>query len=174
MALARHQRPGALTLEEARHPAPLRLVALRVVEDGDAFLRQRRHQLVVEHRVLLFVSVQRARLKGQASTQLIAERERGLKAMLESTDAERKRIAGELHDGVGQQLTGLKFRLEDVAARISERLPDEGPRMKEVLGLADEAGKDVRGIAHSMMPRALGDLGLAPALNDMLNKSLAH
>ncbi|MBK7554727.1 MAG: sensor histidine kinase [Flavobacteriales bacterium] len=123
---------------------------------------------------VLFVSVQRARLKGQASTQLIAERERGLKAMLESTDAERKRIAGELHDGVGQQLTGLKFRLEDVAARISERLPDEGPRMKEVLGLADEAGKDVRGIAHSMMPRALGDLGLAPALNDMLNKSLAR
>ncbi len=123
---------------------------------------------------VLFVSVQRARLKAQASTQLLAERERGLKAMLESTDAERKRIAGELHDGVGQQLTGLKFRLEDVAARISERLPDEGQRMKEVIGLADDAGKDVRSIAHSMMPRALGDLGLAPALNDMLNKSLAR
>lgn len=38
--------------------------------------------------------------------------------------------------------------------------------------LADDASREVRGIAHRMMPRALGDLGLAPAIADMLERSL--
>ena len=95
---------------------------------------------------------------------MIAEREQGLKALVESTDAERKRIASELHDGVGQLLTGLKYRVE---AAVKDR-----PELKDVLTLADDASREVRGIAHRMMPRALGDLGLAPALAYMLDKSL--
>ncbi|HRD51194.1 MAG TPA: ATP-binding protein, partial [Flavobacteriales bacterium] len=35
-----------------------------------------------------------------------------------------------------------------------------------------DAGNEVRGIAHRMMPRALGELGLAPAIGDMLDKTL--
>lgn len=122
----------------------------------------------------LLLARQRARARAEGDRAVIAEREQGLKTMLERTDAERKRIASELHDGVGQQLTGLKYRLEDIASRVSAAAPAEAERMKDVLALAEETGRDVRGIAHNMMPRALGDLGLAPALNDMLHKSLAR
>lgn len=122
----------------------------------------------------LMVARQRARSRAERDSAVIAERERGLRTMLERTDADRKRIAGELHDGVGQQLTGLKYRLEDIASRVAAAAPAEAARMKDVLALAEETGRDVRGIAHNMMPRALGDLGLAPALNDMLHRSLAR
>ena len=114
----------------------------------------------------LFLSRQRARATAQLNATVIAEREQGLKALVESTDAERKRIAAELHDGVGQQLSGLKFRLEGAAT--------ERPELMELVSIADDASREVRGIAHQMMPRALGDLGLVPALTDMLHKALAR
>lgn len=112
----------------------------------------------------LLVSRQRARLKAERDAAIIVEREQGLKAMVESTDAERKRIAHELHDGVGQLLTGLRMRMDAVSR--------EQPALAELLTLADDASREVRGIAHRMMPRALGELGLVPALADMLDKSL--
>lgn len=113
---------------------------------------------------LLTITRQRARLKAERDAAIIAERERGLKALVESTDAERKRIAQELHDGVGQLLTGLKLR--------TEALAQARPEWAELATLAGDAGAEVRGIAHRMMPRALGELGLAPAIADMLEKTL--
>ncbi|MCC7503435.1 MAG: tetratricopeptide repeat protein [Flavobacteriales bacterium] len=120
---------------------------------------------------LLVLQVQRRRAREARDSALLTERERGMKALMEATEAERGRIARELHDGIGQQLTGLKFRIEDIASRLSAAASDESARMKEVLSIADDAGHDVREIAHSMMPRALGTLGLAPAIHDMLQKA---
>lgn len=120
---------------------------------------------------LLVLQVQRRRAREARDRALLAEREKGLKALMEGTEAERARIARELHDGIGQQLTGLKFRIEDIASRLNGGASVEAARMKEVLSIADEAGRDVREIAHSMMPRALGTLGLAPAVDDMLQKA---
>lgn len=120
---------------------------------------------------LLVLEMQRRRAREARNKVLLAEREKGLKALVEGTEAERARIARELHDGIGQQLTGLKFRIEDIASRLSDGASGEAARMKDVLSIADDAGRDVREIAHSMMPRALGTLGLAPAIDDMLQKA---
>ena len=120
---------------------------------------------------LLVLEMQRRRAREARNKVLLAEREKGLKALVEGTEAERVRIARELHDGIGQQITGLKFRIEDIASRLSATDPSEAARMKEVLAIAEDAGRDVRDIAHSMMPRALGALGLAPAIDDMLQKA---
>lgn len=119
--------------------------------------------------VLLLASLamlqrQKRRAGAAKDAAVIAEREQGLKVLVQSTDAERKRIAGELHDGVGQQLTALKYRIQAVA--------DDDARLKDALDLADEAGREVRGIAHRMMPRALDGSGLVPVLAEMLRKSL--
>ncbi|HNR54280.1 MAG TPA: sensor histidine kinase [Flavobacteriales bacterium] len=116
--------------------------------------------------LLALFLLQRQKRKAEAlrNASVIAERELGLKALVHRTDAERKRIASELHDGVGQLLTGLKYRLQAVAG--------EDARLHAALTLADEAGKEVRGIAHSMMPRALEETGLVPAMTDMFTRSL--
>jgi signal transduction histidine kinase len=121
---------------------------------------------------LLLMQVQRRRARAARDAAIITEREAGLRGVLEATEAERRRIAGELHDGVGQQLTGLKFRLEDIAARSTDRRPVEGSSVKEALAIADDAGREVRAIAHALMPKALGELGLVPATADMLKRFL--
>lgn len=110
------------------------------------------------------IARQRARARAERDAAVIAEREHGLRTVVERMDEDRRRIAAELHDGVGQHLTGIKYRLEAAAAGH--------PELREVLVMADDAGREVRGIAHRMMPRALGELGLVPALADMLEKTL--
>ncbi len=120
---------------------------------------------------LLVFQVQRRKARAAHDAALLAEREQGLRAVVAGTEAERARIARELHDGIGQQLTGLKFRLEDVSARIRQGDLSGAERLGEALAIAEEAGREVREIAHGMMPRALGTIGLVAALNDMLGKA---
>lgn len=127
--------------------------------------------LVVVTALLLF-QMQRRGARARHDAALIAEREAGLRGVLEATEAERTRIARELHDGVGQQLTGLKFRLEEIAARTDGDEGSGGHAVSEALAIAGEAGREVRDIAHAMMPRALSDLGLGPATSDMLKRIL--
>ena len=122
---------------------------------------------------LLLFQTQRKRARAKHDAALIAEREAGLRGVLEATETERTRIARELHDGIGQQLTGLKFRLEEIASRTDGVQGGGSNAVSEALAIADDAGREVRDIAHAMMPRTLSDLGLGPATSDMLARILA-
>ncbi|MBK9597292.1 MAG: tetratricopeptide repeat protein [Flavobacteriales bacterium] len=122
---------------------------------------------------LLLFQVQRRRARAKHDAALITEREAGLRGVIKATETERTRIARELHDGVGQQLTGLKFRLEELEAKAGTEHGSGSSAVSEALAIADDAGREVRDIAHAMMPRALGDQGLGPATSDMLARVLA-
>ena len=74
---------------------------------------------------------------------------------------ERRAIARELHDQVGQMLTGLKFQLE-AAAKIA-REPVQA-KLNESLALASDLLANVRALTQQFRPRILDDLGLRPAL----------
>lgn len=73
---------------------------------------------------------------------------------------ERKHIARELHDGVGQLLTALINQLQQMH---KEGEPDP-KELDEALSLARQALSDTREISRLMRPRILDDLGLIPAL----------
>ena len=83
-------------------------------------------------------------------------------AVVEAADAERARIARELHDSTAQTLAALAFQLA-AAARDSRdpELTDRLALMREIAGTAIE---EVRALAHSVHPRVLDDLGLVAAL----------
>jgi len=75
---------------------------------------------------------------------------------------ERKHIARELHDGVGQLLTALINQIELTA---KEEASDETLKsLHDSLDLARQALSDTRKISRLMRPRILDDLGLEPAL----------
>lgn len=69
--------------------------------------------------------------------------------MFKATEEERKRLSCELHDGVGQQLGGIKHRLEH--ARSSGWIF----LLPEVISTSDGTAKEVRDLAHQLMPKAL-------------------
>lgn len=115
---------------------------------------------------LLFHQVKQRRLRAERDAAIIAEREAGLKAVFEAAENERRRLAAELHDGIGQQLGGLKHRLESIKGSNGVGAP-----LDEVLHIVDDTSREVRDLAHQMMPRALGRLGLVPALDEMLQRS---
>jgi two-component system sensor histidine kinase UhpB len=87
-------------------------------------------------------------------------RESALRA-LAAQEAERQRIARELHDEIGQTLTGLVLRTETIARRAPPELRDELDGMREA---ARRGAEDVRTIARRLRPEVLDELGLRSAL----------
>ncbi len=121
---------------------------------------------------LLLLQVQRRKARARHDAAIIREREAGVRGVLEATENERKRMARELHDGIGQQVSGLKFRIREIASKANAGLPVPPATLKEAMALADDVGRDVRDIAHDLMPRSLEELGLAAATGDMLRRTL--
>ncbi len=81
--------------------------------------------------------------------------------LMEVQEAERRNIALELHDEIGQVLTGLKLSLE-----IGARLPVEevGDNLAQARVLVNELMARVRNLSLDLRPAMLDDLGLLPAL----------
>ena len=105
--------------------------------------------------------------KKHAEEQLSASREQllSLSEHLESVrELERKNVAREVHDGLGQLLTAIKFDL----AWLTKRLPgDDAPLLQKANSideLLDNALQTVKTISAELRPSVLDDLGLGPAI----------
>lgn len=80
-------------------------------------------------------------------------------------EEERTRIAREIHDELGQQLTGIKLDLSWVGKKIHEECAGESEKkVKKILLSIDEAIKTVRKISTDLRPGVLDDLGLVAAI----------
>jgi signal transduction histidine kinase len=82
--------------------------------------------------------------------------------ILEGQEEERKRIAMDIHDGIGQMLTSLKYQIESIDltddAKAREKIAEIDQLIKEVI-------KEVRKVTFNLKPTVLGDYGLQAALN---------
>lgn len=81
---------------------------------------------------------------------------------LKAQEEERRRVAQELHDEVGQALTAVMLQIGRLARKAPKELSDE---LHETLETTRASLEDVRRIAKQLRPEALDDLGLVPALN---------
>lgn len=118
---------------------------------------------------------QRYRRKKEKELQqfIIKEQEKGIEAVFYAQEEERKRISKELHDGIGQQLSGVKMAFQKLSRNLEIINPQFKQQMDQLSHIVSDSADEVRSISHQMMPKALVELGLIQALEDMLSKSLS-
>ncbi len=117
----------------------------------------------------LFYRIHRAKESARSQARIITERERGITAMIQSVEEERQRIAKDLHDGIGQQMTAIKLKWNSIQEHLKI---SDSEKATSITDLIEGTAKDIRSVSHQMMPRALTELGLVPALRDMIEQSL--
>ena len=81
--------------------------------------------------------------------------------LLTVQEQERGRIARELHDGIGQSLSSIKFRVEDALGQISTGLTASGiSGLNNLIPLVQSTVEEVRRITMDLRPSTLDDLGI--------------
>lgn len=107
------------------------------------------------------------RQKSALIKERVKEQEAQINAVFQAQEEERRRIAKELHDGIGQTLGAIKMNYQILSEKIDK--PELIPDFKKVQKMLDNAGAEVRSISHQMMPKELEQFGLIPAIEGMLN-----
>lgn len=79
--------------------------------------------------------------------------------LIEAQEAERRRVARELHDEIGQALTAIKLNLQALPTS-----PSSAPQLRESADIVDRALRQIRELSLDLRPSQLDDLGLVAAL----------
>ena len=89
-------------------------------------------------------------------------------AVLKGEEQERTRLAKDLHDGLGGMLSGIKYSLNTMKGNLI-MTPDNAQAFERSMDMLDSSIKEMRRVAHNMMPEALVKFGLDTALKDFCN-----
>ncbi len=89
-------------------------------------------------------------------------------AVLKGEEQERTRLAKDLHDGLGGMLSGIKYALNAMKGNLIIT-PENHQAFERSMDMLDSSIKEMRRVAHNMMPEALVRFGLDTALKDYCN-----
>jgi len=92
-----------------------------------------------------------------------------LRALVEGEEKERRRVAKELHDGLGQYLSAVNMNFESLAEEIQTFNRDEKEQFIHGLALLKRAMQETRTISQNLMPKAIEDYGLALAVESLID-----
>jgi two-component system, NarL family, sensor kinase len=114
----------------------------------------------------------RMKLQQQAALQtaILHQQELATKAILEAEENERKRIATDLHDGVGQMMSAAKLNLSSLRTDMQFTQAHQQQAFDNAVALVDDSCKEVRNVSHNIMPNSLLKSGLASAIREFINK----
>lgn len=94
----------------------------------------------------------------------ISERRRLEREILTASEEERRRIGQDLHDGLGQMLTGIGLLSQDLARHLDEEGHERADDMAEITEHVKEADRRARTLSHGLVPVDVEPGGLAEAL----------
>ncbi|MDI6854299.1 MAG: PAS domain S-box protein [Deltaproteobacteria bacterium] len=94
--------------------------------------------------------------------------------LLEVQETERRRLSRELHDGLGQSLLVLKFKLSAIHAELSTGQEEARLECLEALQYMDSLINEIRRLSRDLSPGPLEELGLTAALKYLCDESRKH
>ncbi len=106
----------------------------------------------------------------ETNERLLQEIERGKgleKEILNVSDREQRRVGRELHDSVGQQLTGIAFMTKALEQKLAAKSPDEAADLTQINKLVKEAMEQARDLAKGLHPVDLDAGGLVSSLGEL-------
>ena len=110
------------------------------------------------------------RQEKKLQARIIQQQYLSAKAVLQAEENERRRIAADLHDGVGQMMSAAKMNLSAFESDMDFKTDHHKLNFEKVINLVDESCKEIRSISHQMMPNALLKSGLASAIKEFIDK----
>ena len=114
---------------------------------------------------LLWTHLLRRRLERQQAEQLAFSQH-----VIGKLEEERRRIAGDLHDSLGQMLLVIKHRVISTAESLREK-PGIQSSMDEISNVTSQALEEVRRISHGLGPHQLDHLGLTRAIRASIDRA---
>jgi len=128
--------------------------------------------LLILSAILAIITLRKRQIQQQAKldAEIASQKEIRSKAIIEAEEKERRRIAQDLHDGVGQILSAAKLNLSGLESQINLNNDKQKEAFKTALSLIDDSVKEVRIVSHNMMPNTLIKLGLASAIKEFITK----
>jgi signal transduction histidine kinase len=149
-------------------------VAIETLKNGatDYVLKTRLARLApAVQRALRETADRRERQRAEEKLRKSLDQLRALTTYLQYVrEEERTRIAREVHDELGQALTGLKLDMSWLAARLARNAKSVQAKVKTMVDHIDETIQTVRRIATELRPGILDSLGLVAALEWQANE----
>ena len=97
----------------------------------------------------------------------VSERKQLERAILQAVNREQYRIGNDLHDGLGQELTGIALMLRGVAGRLTNEYAPILPEIEGIMRLVNNAIESTRALARGLSPVNLERGGLQDALEGL-------
>jgi signal transduction histidine kinase len=106
------------------------------------------------------------RKERELEASLMEQREKAMLAILQAEDGERRRIAAELHDGVGQVMIAAWMNLQALESQVNTLDSQQQQSLAKAIAMVGDGCKEVREVSHAMMPNVLLNKGLENAVRN--------
>jgi len=97
----------------------------------------------------------------------VTEKKRLERGIIDIANREQQRIGSDLHDGLGQELTGIALMLRGVVAQLSKEKSDARLDVEDIIGLVNNAIENTRNLARGLSPVSAERGGLMAALRSL-------
>ncbi len=101
----------------------------------------------------------------------ITDRKRLEQEILDVSSRERHTIGRDLHDGLGQELTGVALMLRSLATRFQNQFPEGVATLNEIVAVVNQSIENARALARGLLPVRTDSGGLPFALRELANRS---
>ncbi len=122
--------------------------------------------------IVAYLIVKQRKLKAESRLQqeISAQQEKATRDVLDAEERERRRIAGDLHDGVGQLLSAALLTLKTLDKDVRSGVDVDLDTTARAMDLVRESYDEMRSISHQMLPNALLKSGFVAAVREFIGK----